>query len=209
VAKIGRPKGSKNKPKWLKEALEAQKPKRGRGRPKGSKNKPKTVPDMVAQALSEPLEKPQLPPEPPKRVGGGNPRLNDVPPEERTARARKAALARIEKCRELGVPTRLPKGWTVKHALVVQEMAKEDTKRMIDIMADAGVLPEDEGAQEAMGTVLGIMRSSQSADMKLKAARTVLEYTKAKPTQKSEVTVKPAEAFLDELADEESAADEA
>jgi hypothetical protein len=74
---------------------------------------------------------------------------------------------------------------------------------MIKLMAEAGVLPEDEGAQEAMGTVLGIMRTTASNDMKLKAARTVLEYTKAKPTSKAELTVKTAEDFLDELAEKD------
>src|SRR5690349_6598084 len=100
MAKIGRPKGSKNKPKWLKVAIALNKPKRGRGRPKGSKNKPKTIPDLVAQALAENVVAPKVPePKPKQHVGrkGGNPTLNAVPPEVRSERARKAALAGIEK----------------------------------------------------------------------------------------------------------------
>lgn len=211
MAKIGRPKGSKNKPKWLKEALALNKPKRGRGRPKGSKNKPKTIPDLIAQAVSENVVVPKLPPPKPKQHRGrigGNPDLNKVPPEVRRERARKATLAGLEKRRALGIPAIPPKGWTQRHVLVVKEIAKEHTQRMIKIMADAGVLPDDEGAQEAMGTVLGIMRTSQSNDMKLKAARTVLEYTKSKPVAKHDHTVRTAEDFLDDLADKESDPDE-
>lgn len=160
----------------------------------------------MAQSLNERLEKPKGVPEKPKGKSfyDNSEVLNDLPPEEMSARNRRAALAGIEKRKALGIPLSIPKGWTVRDMIVVKEMAKEHTQRMINIMAETGVLPDDEGAQEAMGTVLGIMRKSMSQDMKLKAARTVLEYTKSKPTAKHDHTIRSAEDFLDDLANQEN-----
>jgi hypothetical protein len=90
----GRPKGSKTRPKWLRE-LEAQQPRRPRGRPKGSPNKPKTLEAWLTQAMAM-----DLPPKPPPRPKNQNKvrresnALNRLTPEERSEQARKAALSR-------------------------------------------------------------------------------------------------------------------
>lgn len=196
MAKIGRPKGAKNKPKWLKE-LEARKPKRPRGRPKGSKNKPKTLESFVAANIDpENVAPPELLPKR-KYPNRFRPQLNDVPPEVRRERARKGAKARWAKNPEMIHP---PLGWTHDQYVLFLEEAKREAKRIIDIMADEGRIPDDPEAKEAMTTVLALMRGPGSKDFKLKAARTVLEWTKSKPIAKHDHTIRTAEDFLDDLA---------
>jgi hypothetical protein len=204
VAKIGRPKGSPNKPKWLKK-LEARRPKRPRGRPKGSKNKPKTLEAFLAASLNADAKPPELLPKPkgPPRYDGSA-KLNSVPPEVRSARARAAAKARWEKHPEKEVA---PKGWTLDQYRLFLEDAKREAQRIFTIMADEGRAPDDPLAQEAMKAVLSLMQS-KNPQTKLRAARTVLEYTKAKPAAKHDHTIRTAEDFLDDLASQEADGDE-
>ena len=54
-------------------------------------------------------------------------------------------------------------------------------------------------AEEALTTCVSVMRNSREDKHRLAAANTVLNFTKTKPVQKAEVTVKSAEAWLDEL----------
>lgn len=189
--KGGRPKGSKNKPKWLKDAQ----PKRPRGRPKGSKNKPKTLQGFIAEAMAVPVTPPPRKPKNPNMV---RPALNAIPPEARIARAKKA-----QKARKVDRGPACPKGWTLRQYLPLLEEATQEAKRIVKHMVEDGkISADDEIGKEAMTTVLALMRAPGSPEFKLKAARTALEYTKARPTQKSEVTVKTAEDFLDELAEQ-------
>lgn len=62
----------------------------------------------------------------------------------------------------------------------------------------AGVLNDaDDMAREALHTALEIMRLPIANKEKLAAANTVLTYTKAKPAQKTELTVSKAEEWLE------------
>lgn len=61
---------------------------------------------------------------------------------------------------------------------------------------------EDDRAEEALVSTLEIMRSPMNQTMRLAAARQVLEWTRAKPAAKSEVTVNAAEAWLAQIAEE-------
>lgn len=61
----------------------------------------------------------------------------------------------------------------------------------------------DERAEEALIATLEVMRSPLNQDMKLKAAKQVLEWTKAKPAAKTEMTVNTAEQWLASLAEPE------
>lgn len=56
-----------------------------------------------------------------------------------------------------------------------------------------------DAAQEALTAVLVTMRAPINQATKLSAAKTVLEYTMAKPTAKSEVTVSAAEKWLESI----------
>lgn len=55
---------------------------------------------------------------------------------------------------------------------------------------------DDQYAKEALETVVEIMRMPGDRDAKLRAAKTLLEFTKQKPVAKSEVAVAKAEDFL-------------
>ena len=199
--KGGRPKGSKTRPKWLREAL-----KRPRGRPKGSKNKPKTILGWLQESLE--IQEPKRAPRKLKdekaaeyaRKGAAM-----LTPERRSELAKKASLAAKAKGkpggRPLGVPAAYKSQWAYR---AEQDAAKQDVKRIISIMAEEGILPEDPLAREALETALQLMREAGPKDFKHKVLRTILEYRLAKPAQKQDVTVRTAEDFLDELAAKES-----
>jgi len=69
-------------------------------------------------------------------------------------------------------------------------------------MDQQGLLPEDEIAREAILQALQLMREPGDKKFKLSVIRTLLDHTHAKPVQKSDVTVRTAEDFLNELAAE-------
>lgn len=67
---------------------------------------------------------------------------------------------------------------------------------------------EDEHAKEALKTAVEVMRVDGATRERLQAARLVLDFTKSKPANKSEVTIGKAEDFLASLlADDEKEAD--
>jgi hypothetical protein len=187
--KGGRPKGSKTRPKWLREQM-----KRPRGRPKGSKNKPKSME----------IQLPPKPPPKPKDASKSRPNspanFAKLSPEERSALGRRAALSRKPKqCRSRAPGT--PPMWSTRDYAPLKEEAKREARRIFKIMDKQGLLPDDEIAREAVLEVLTLMREPGDKKFKHSLARTLLEYTKPKPSQKSEVTIKTAEDFLDELED--------
>lgn len=69
-------------------------------------------------------------------------------------------------------------------------------------MRDAGQLPDDPRAVEALEETVKTLRAAESPKDKIAAARLILDFTKAKPAQKIEATVRTHEDFLDELAGE-------
>jgi hypothetical protein len=104
-----------------------------------------------------------------------------------------AAIARHSKLPDLPGSRKLG----VEAAKVVWEEAERRAKRdMANITQDVDI---HEAAQEALTAVLVTMRAPINQPTKLAAARTVLEYTMAKPTAKSEVTVNAAEKWLQEI----------
>lgn len=129
--------------------------------------------------------------------------LANRPPEERVALARKAALSRKKHQRGARIPG-TPNDWTNKDYAPLREEAKAEARRIFKVMEKEGTLPEDPIAREALLTVLQAMREPGPKDFKHKAARTLLEYTMAKPSQKQDITVRSAEDFLDDLAANES-----
>lgn len=99
----------------------------------------------------------------------------------------------------MGIPTGMRKAEAEK----VWEEARHLAERDIQNMKDAGIIePADTQAEEAMRATLEVMRSPMDQKLKLAAARQVLEWTKAKPAAKTEMTVNTAEAWLDSLTGE-------
>ena len=75
-----------------------------------------------------------------------------------------------------------------------RRMARKDMDTIKKVMPD---LPD--AAAEALQSTLEVMRSPMSQQVKLAAAKQVLDFTMAKPVAKSEVTVNAAEKWLEEL----------
>lgn len=204
--KRGRPKGSKTRPKWLRD-LELQSRHPTRGRPKGSKNKPKTLDAWMAAAMDI-----QLPPKPPPKPKNqstakfANNTLSRLTPEERSARASKASLSRkVRKGQHPGTPPY----WTDRDYALLKMETEREAKRIYEIMEQDGILPEDPLAREALLEALKLMRAPGDKKFKHSVLRTILEYRLAKPTTKTDVTVRTAEEWLDELAEKEGDAEPA
>lgn len=95
-----------------------------------------------------------------------------------------------------------PKGWLKKDFLRAQAEAEREARRIFHIMKEQGLLPgTDDIADEALLAVLTMMRQPGPVKDKHSLARTLLEYTRSKPSTKTDVTVRTAEDFLDELSE--------
>jgi len=98
-----------------------------------------------------------------------------------------------------------PGSWSKRSFLIEKAKAEHEAKRIMAIMEQQGQLPEmDDLAKEALLNVLTMMRQPGNVKDKHSLARTILEYTKAKPASKSDVTVRTAEDFLDEIAERDN-----
>jgi pyruvate/2-oxoacid:ferredoxin oxidoreductase alpha subunit len=94
-----------------------------------------------------------------------------------------------------------PHGMRWHEAQPLWEIAKQKAKvHMANIKK---VIPlEDERAEKALLATLEVLESPMNQTTKLAAARQVLEWTRAKPASKQEVTVNAAEAWLASIAEE-------
>jgi hypothetical protein len=102
------------------------------------------------------------------------------------------------KCRK-GVPDGMRREEAEQMWVIAKKKAKEDMAKL----EKAGLIdPTDEHAREAMQSTLEVMRSPMNQQIRLQAARQVLEWTRAKPATKTEMTVNAAEAWLASLAEE-------
>lgn len=95
-----------------------------------------------------------------------------------------------------------PDGMRKQDAVLAWAEARRKAQIHMANLKKAGLLPEDDLVQKATLATLEIMESPMNQDMKLKAARQLLEWFKAKPVAKSEVTVNAAEAWLASIAEE-------
>lgn len=80
-----------------------------------------------------------------------------------------------------------------------KRLARQDMERILSAFPDM-----DDSAAEALEAALTVMRGPQNQTTKLAAAKLVLDFTRAKPVSKSEVTVNAAEAWLASLGKEDS-----
>lgn len=167
---------------------------RPRGRPKGVKNKPKTIEQFVVEQISSPIARPPVPP----KMAARGPWAN-MTPEERKAYSQKLIAARRGNRPNTNTPGK-PRGLTDAQWAVVRSEAARDAKRIIAKMKDAGQLPDDPRAVEALEKAVTTLRASDNPKDVAALGRLVLDFTKAKPAQKIDHTVRTHEDFLDELA---------
>ena len=98
----------------------------------------------------------------------------------------------------------IPDGMRREEAEEAWALARQKAKEDMANLKKAGIMDaSDERAEEAMVATLEVMRSPMNQQTQLQAARQVLEWTKAKPASKSEMTVNAAEAWLASLAEGE------
>jgi hypothetical protein len=92
-------------------------------------------------------------------------------------------------------------GTTKKQRAASIATAKAEAKEIVAFMETKGFnIPKDEYAREAIESVVEMVRRKEIAVKdKLAAARTLLEYTMAKPATEATVNVKKAEDFLADL----------
>ena len=110
----------------------------------------------------------------------------------------------MEKRRLAGIANRgfsgrfgVPDGMRKVEAMKLREQARESVTKTMSELEKAGVLDDaDTQAREALETTLLIMRQPGDKKVQLSAARQVLEWTKAKPATKTDLTVNKAEAWL-------------
>jgi hypothetical protein len=81
---------------------------------------------------------------------------------------------------------------------ILAEAKQKAIEDVAKIEAASGPI-EDAAAREALTGAIEVLRTPVNQQTKLAAARLVLDFTKAKPASKSEVTVNAAEKWLESL----------
>lgn len=93
----------------------------------------------------------------------------------------------------------IPDGWAGKKKKAIRARAKaqKEAKRIIEIMVEKNLVDPDALGNEALQFAIEVVRDKTSHRRdSLTAARLVLDFSKAKPASKSELTVNKAEDFL-------------
>lgn len=92
----------------------------------------------------------------------------------------------------------IPRGMRRLQYKTFRKQARLEATLLMKKLDEAGVLDDaDDQAREALHTAISVMRGPESAKDKLAAARLVLDFTKAKPAQKQDITLNKAEAWLE------------
>lgn len=102
----------------------------------------------------------------------------------------------------LGIPDGMRRAEAEEAWAVAREKARKD---MVNLKRAGIIDPTEERAEEAMLATLQIMHGPMNQAIRLQAAHQVLEWTKGKPTSRSEVTVNAAETWLASLAEDDQA----
>lgn len=91
----------------------------------------------------------------------------------------------------------VPDGMRKEEAEAAWAAARASAQETIAKMIENKVIEnDDQRANEALEVAMTIMRGPSTLESKLRAARTVLEWTKAKPASKTDVTIQKAEDWL-------------
>ena len=101
-----------------------------------------------------------------------------------------------------GRPKGVPDGYRKADIEPIREQAKKEAEKVVQIMSDKFDI-DDGYAKEALQTAVEVMRTPGETRERLSAARLVLDWTKAKPAAKSEVTIGKAEEFLASLLEDD------
>lgn len=143
--------------------------------------------------------------------------VNGYPATEEGWKSRRdAAIARFEVRQKAGVMTRKGAVVGAKHLrqaitdsrtwreiegrLIVAKMIEDD---LIEVPAQMAEVIDHEAAMSALAFCVSVVRSdTYSVRERLEAARTTLNFTKSKPVQKVENTIRTAEDWLSGLASE-------
>lgn len=201
--KGGRPKGSKNRPKWLLDELKKV-PKRPRGRPKGAKNLPKTLDELIVQSLESPRKPSPRPPKPKPKVEGRENYLSKLKRED-PEKLREIQRLGVKASSKAGrKPKGIPPKTTNREFAIQKDEARKIAHRIYKQMDLEGALPENPIARKAMKTALEMLAEDNSTRDKLSIVRTLLEFNHSKPASTQNVNLRTAEDFLDELAAEDA-----
>lgn len=98
-----------------------------------------------------------------------------------------------------GIPDGMRKAEATKLSAEAAESAKQT---MADLKQAGVVVGIDAASEEALTMTLQIMRAPGDKKVRLAAAKQVLEWTRAKPATKSDVTLNAAEAWLAAIAND-------
>ena len=102
----------------------------------------------------------------------------------------------------------IPDGWGYygQEAAELRAEKHEEAIRIVELMIEQDLIPDDVAAQEALTYAVSVVRDGKTNGTRerLQAARMVLDFTKTKPASNANVTLNTAEDFLSKLADQAS-----
>ena len=94
-----------------------------------------------------------------------------------------------------GRPRGVPDGYRKEQIEPIRQEIKAEARKVVKIMAEQFNI-EDEYAKTALETAVEVMKTPGENRERVAAARLVLDFTKSKPSAKSEVSISKAEDFL-------------
>ena len=97
-----------------------------------------------------------------------------------------------------GRPRGVPDGYRKETIEPIRSKVKTEARKVVEIMAEQFNI-EDEYAKTALETAVEVMKTPGENRERVAAARLVLDFTKSKPSAKSEVSISKAEDFLSSL----------
>jgi hypothetical protein len=97
-----------------------------------------------------------------------------------------------------GRPRGVPDGYRKEIIEPIRSKVKTEARKVVEIMAEQFNI-EDEYAKTALETAVEVMKTPGENRERVAAARLVLDFTKSKPSAKSEVSISKAEDFLASL----------
>ena len=92
----------------------------------------------------------------------------------------------------------MPDGYRKEIIEPIRSKVKTEARKVVEIMAEQFNI-EDEYAKTALETAVEVMKTPGENRERVAAARLVLDFTKSKPSAKSEVSISKAEDFLASL----------
>jgi hypothetical protein len=158
------------------------------------KNKPKTIGDFVLEAT---VKRPEpIPRTAPKAPRGPWANMNE---EERKAYSQKLIAARKGPRKTNNTIPGRPRHLSNEQYAELKQRVRPEINRIKKKMKAEGQLPEDKRAEQVLDKALETFLLSTTAKDVAALGRLILDFSKAKPAQKIDHTVKTAEDWLDEL----------